>query len=126
MKADDIWNYIVHGNTDSDQLLRIHEAHQEVDHVINICMDFREMLHGEENAQTMDGWLKDAESCPMKEIRGFEKYIRKDRKAVEQACSTAFSNGLLEGTVNKVKALKRSMFNRAGLAVLRAKLFYGD
>lgn len=108
VKADDIWNYIVHGNTDSDQLLRIHEAHQEVDHVINICMDFREMLHGEENAQTMDGWLKDAESCPLKEIRGFAKYIRKDRKAVEQACRTAFSNGLLEGTVNKVKAFREA------------------
>ena len=80
------------------------------------------MIHGEENAQTMDEWLKEAEACPLKEIRGFAKYIRKDRNAVEQTCRTAFNNGLLEGTVNKSKAFKRNRFNKAGPAVLRAKL----
>lgn len=93
---------------------------------MKICMDFRKMIHGEENAQTMDEWLKEAEACPLKEIRDFAKYIRKDRDAVEQACRTAFNNGLLEGTVNKAKAFKRNMFNKAGLAVLRAKLLYAD
>jgi transposase len=93
---------------------------------MKICMDFRKMIHGEENAQTMDEWLKEAEACPLKEISGFAKYIRKDRNAVEQTCRTAFNNGLLEGTVNKAKAFKRNMFNKAGPAVLRAKLLYAD
>lgn len=70
--------------------------------------------------------VKEAEACPLKEIRGFAKYIRKDRNAVEQTCRTAFNNGLLEGTVNKAKAFKRNMFNKAGPAVLRAKLLYAD
>ena len=91
---------------------------------MKICMDFRKMLHGEENACTIDEWLKEAEACPLKEIGCFARYIRKDRNAVEQACLTSFSNALLEGTVNKVKAIKRSMFNRAGPDVLRAKLLY--
>ena len=37
---------------------------------------------------------------------------------------TNYSNALLEGTVNKTKAIKRSMFNRANADVLRAKLLY--
>ena len=124
VKADTIWHYIVHGETDSKKLQKIHETHPEVDSVMKICMDFRKMLHGEENACTIDEWLKEAEACPLKEIGCFARYIRKDRNAVEQACLTSFSNALLEGTVNKVKAIKRSMFNRAGPDVLRAKLLY--
>lgn len=108
------------------KLQKTHETHPEVDRVMNICMNFRKMLHGDENAYTIDEWLKEAESCPLKEIRGFARYIRKDRNAVEQACQTSFSNALLEGTVNKAKAIKRSMFNRAGPDVLRAKLLYSN
>lgn len=126
VKADTIWHYIVHGDTDSEKLQKVHETHPEVDRVMKVCMDFRKMLHGEENACTIDEWLEEAESCPLKEIRGFARYIRKDRNAVEQACHTSFSNALLEGTVNKAKAIKRSMFNRAGPDVLRAKLLYSN
>lgn len=42
------------------------------------------------------------------------------------ACTTYYNNGLLEGTVNKTKAIKRSMFNRANADVLRAKLLYSN
>ena len=82
------------------------------------------MLHDENDAPTMDEWLKEAAVCQAKEIRGFAEYIRNDRKAVEQACCTCFNNGLLEGTVNKTKAIKRSMYNRAKPEVLRAKMLY--
>ena len=58
--------------------------------------------------------------------KGLCKIYKVDRDAVEQACRTAFNNGLLEGTVNKAKAFKRNMFNKAGPAVLRAKLLYAD
>ena len=77
------------------------------------------MLHDENDAPTMDEWLKEAAACQA-------KYIRNDRKAVEQTCCTCFNNGLLEGTVNKTKAIKRSMYNRAKAEVLRAKLLYGN
>ena len=125
VKASTIWNYIVTGETASRKLLKLHETHQEVEQVIQVCMRFRKMLHDEDDAPGMDEWLREAGACQLREIRGFAEYIRKDRKAVELACHTAFSNGLLEGTVNKAKAIKRSMFNRARPEVLRAKMIYG-
>jgi len=39
--------------------------------------------------------------------------------------SKHINNGLLEGTVNKAKAIKRSMYNRANADVLRAKMVFG-
>ena len=125
VKASTIWNYIVTGKTTSERLLKLHERHPEVELVIQVCIHFRKMLHDEDDAPSMDEWLREAEHCQLKEIRGFAEYVRKDRKAVELACKTSFSNGLLEGTVNKIKAIKRAMFNRATPEVLRAKVIYG-
>ena len=124
VKADSIWKYIVTGETTSKKLLKLHETNPEVERVIQICILFRKMLHGEDDAPTMDDWLKEAWKCPVKEIRGFAEYVCNDRKAVEMACRTRFNNGLLEGTVNKAKAIKRSMYNRANADVLRAKMIY--
>lgn len=124
VKGSTIWNYIVTGKTGAQKLLRLKDTHPEVEQTIQVCIRFRKMLHDEEDAPTMDGWLKEAEACPVKEIRDFAKYIKEDRKAVEQACCTCFNNGLLEGMVNKIKAIKRSMFNRTKADVLRAKILY--
>ena len=125
VKAATIWKYILTGETASKKLLRLHETHPEVERVIQTCILFRKMLHDEDDAPTMDDWLKEAWKCPVKEIRGFAEYVSNDRKAVEMACRTRFNNGLLEGTVNKAKAIKRSMYNRAKPEVLRAKMVFG-
>ena len=124
VRCSTIWKYIVTGETTSKKLLKLSDTCPEVEHVIQICIAFRKMLHAQKDAPGMDDWLKDAVKCKVKEIRGFALCVRKDKEAVCRACSTNFSNALLEGTVNKTKAIKRSMFNRANADVLRAKLLY--
>lgn len=126
VKGSTIWNYIVTGETGVQKLLKLKDTHPEVEQIIQVCIRFRKMLHNKDDAPTMDDWLKEAAACQVKEIRDFAEYIKKDRKAVEQACCTCFNNGLLEGTVNKIKAIKRSMFNRAKANVLRAKILYAN
>ena len=83
------------------------------------------MIHGEDGAPDVTAWVKLAHGCHVREITEFAEYVRKDRKAVEQACLTNYSNAVMEGTVNKIKAVKRSMYNRAQVQMLRAKLIYG-
>ena len=119
-----IWKYIVTGQTTSKKLLKLKDTRPEVEHVIQTCIAFRKMLHDEKDAPGMDDWLKDAVKCKVRDIRGFALCVRKDKEAICRACSTNYSNALLEGTVNKTKAIKRSMFNRANADVLRAKLLY--
>ena len=124
VKGSTIWSYIVTGETESKKLLKLKDTHPEVEQIIQVCIRFRKMLHDEDDAPSMDEWFKEAERCLAREIRGFAEYIRNDRKAVELACTTYYNNGLLEGMVNKTKAIKRSMFNRAKADVLRAKVLY--
>ena len=83
------------------------------------------MHHDEEDAPTMDDWIEEAQKCMVKEIRDYADYIKNDKDAVLRACQTRFNNGLQEGTVNKAKAIKRGMYNRANADVLRAKMVFG-
>ena len=56
-------------------------------------------------------------------MRSFAQYIKNDRKAVEMVCLTNYSNGMMEGIVNKIK---RTMFNRERIELLRAKVIYAN
>lgn len=120
----DIWNYMLTGKTTSEKLLLLNKTHPHVGQVMDICIRFCDMIHGREGAPDVSTWIKEAETCHCSKIYAFAQYIKKDAKAVEQACLTNFSNALLEGNVNRAKAIKRSMFNRAGIYSLRAKMIY--
>jgi transposase len=50
------------------------------------------------------------------------RQLRKDWSAVENAVKQVWSNGPTEGHVNKLKTLKRQMYGRAGVELLRARL----
>ena len=48
----------------------------------------------------------------------------RDYAAVYAACSSTWSNGTTEGHVNRLKFLKRQMFGRAHLDLLRVKVLH--
>jgi hypothetical protein len=45
-----------------------------------------------------------------------------DWAAVQNALKESFSNGPVEGHINRLKTLKREMYGRAGFELLRARL----
>ena len=64
-------------------------------------------------------WLDDAKAGPLASLaRG----IRRDFDAVAAALTLPWSTGPVEGKINKIKLIKRSMYGRAGLALLRARV----
>ncbi|HEY3740524.1 MAG TPA: ISL3 family transposase [Bryobacteraceae bacterium] len=73
-------------------------------------------------AQTLQAWLTkaDASACP--EIRNFARTLRQDEKAVQAGMTEAWSNGPVEGQVNRLKTIKRQMYGRAGFELLRARV----
>jgi transposase len=58
------------------------------------------------------------------EIRGFVGGIRQDEAAVDAGLTWAWSNGPVEGHVNRLWGIKRTMCGRAGLELLRARFRY--
>ena len=60
----------------------------------------------------------------IKEIASFAAGLKKDIDAVENAVASPMSNGYVEGTNSKVKTIKKTMYGRCGVKLLRAKLLY--
>jgi transposase len=58
------------------------------------------------------------------ELSSFVNGIKRDYAAVRAACSLPWSNGTVEGHVNRLKFLKRQMFGRAHLDLLRVKVLH--
>ena len=55
-------------------------------------------------------------------ILNFAGRLRQDILAVEAAVTEQWSNGVVEGQVNRLKTLKRQMYGRAGVELIRARM----
>ena len=75
-------------------------------------------------AEELPGWLDRAKASQVAELKSFANGICRDYAAVYAACSRPESNGITEGHVNRLKFLKRQMFGRAHLDLLRVKVLH--
>jgi transposase len=71
---------------------------------------------------TLGDWLALTQSSGCAELRSFAASLRQDEAAVTAALTEEWSNGPVEGHVNRLKLLKRSMYGRASLKLLRARV----
>jgi transposase len=105
------------------QLESICQASSELHQVYLLSQEFVTMLK-ERRAETLDAWLKQAKESHAAELKSFANGILRDYAAVYAACSRPESNGITEGHVNRLKFLKRQMFGRAHLDLLRVKVLH--
>jgi transposase len=70
-------------------------------------------------------WLEEAEGSSLSEIRTFARGVRQDEAAIRAAVILPYSNGQVEGQVNKLKLIKRSMYGRASFGLLRQRVLRG-
>ena len=78
------------------------------------------------NVSNLTLWLNAYGKSPLKELRSFAYGIKMDLKAVQNAIALDTSNGIVEGYVNKLKAVKRVMYGRASLELLRRKMVFDN
>lgn len=76
------------------------------------------------DVSALEPWLVRAETGDLTEFREFAAGLRRDEAAVRAAIEHVWSNGQTEGQVNKLKMLKRQMYGRASVALLRQRLLH--
>jgi transposase len=69
-------------------------------------------------------WLRDQLSSRERPSYYYAFRLRSDIQAVKNALTLPFSNGLLEGQINRLKTIKRLTYGRAGLTVLEKRILY--
>jgi transposase len=95
----------------------------ELASALDLADEFAALIRKQSSAELSD-WLTKAEGSSCPELRRFAEGIRRDEAAVRAAVTESWSNGQVEGQVNRLKAIKRQMFGRAGLALLRARVVH--
>jgi transposase len=98
----------------------------EVARAATVAREFRKMVR-ERREEDWDLWVAHArEPTTPKEIRAFAEGLKKDEAAVKAALRLPWSNGQVEGQVNRLKLIKRQMFGRAKFDLLRRRVLSGD
>jgi len=74
--------------------------------------------------QEFEAWLQAVEASHIAELSRFAHSLCKDKDAVVAGLTLSVSNGPVEALVHKLKLVKRSMFGRAKLPLLRQRLLH--
>jgi hypothetical protein len=68
-----------------------------------------------------DAWLAEAKACGVRVVESFAATLDQDVAAVRAALTLPWSSGQTEGQINRLKLLKRNMYGRAKLDLLRRR-----
>jgi transposase len=97
------------------------DVHPDVQKAITLSQSFVMMVR-ERKENLLSDWLISAAESELKTFAHFAKRLKRDESAVRAALSLPWSNGPTEGFVNKLKNVKRQMYGRAKLDLLRIRL----
>jgi transposase len=106
---------------DTQQLARLQAQHAEMAEAMVLTQDFAQMVRQRQPDQ-LDPWLERATQSALTAFQRFAASLRADAAAVKAALTLPWSTGPVEGHINRLKMLKRQMFGRAGVDLLRQRL----
>jgi transposase len=102
---------------DHRQLVQLTQQAPELAEAVPLAQDFAALVRQRQPAQ-LDPWLGRAAASTLPPFRRFAKGLRADLTAVQAAVTLPWSQGPIEGHINRLKMLKRQMFGRARLDLL--------
>lgn len=78
----------------------------------------------ERKGEQLDAWLSAVEASHLEAFDAFTTSVQKDKDAVLAGLTLPWSNGPLEGNVNRLKLIKKSMYGRAEFDLLKIRVLY--
>ncbi len=89
-----------------------------------LAREFGTMVR-QRRGDALDAWIQRArDQAVPRELRMFATGLRSDYQAVKAALTTYWSNGQVEGQVNRLKLIKRQMYGRAKFDLLRKRVLH--
>jgi transposase len=107
-----------------DEQLKLKQIREQCAHLDALAAHvtaFAEMLTGR-HGDHLDAWMATVEADDQPDLHSFTTGLKRDYDAVRNGLTLPYSSGAVEGTVNKIKMLKRQMFGRAKLDLLRKRV----
>jgi transposase len=108
---------------EESRVAAIRAASDDLAAALDLADEFAALIR--KHAQTtLSDWLVKGEASSVPELRRFAEGIRRDEAAVLAAVTQRWSNGPVEGHINRLKTVKRQMYGRAGFVLLRARVVH--
>lgn len=108
---------------ESQALLRVEQIHPDLARTRLLMQQFLQMLR-ERRGEELDQWLQAAFHSGVPEWRAFVRKLRQDHAAVQAGLTLKWNNGPVEGHINRLKFVKRSMYGRANFDLLRFRVLH--
>jgi transposase len=103
------------------QLKQLRENLPQLGQVYKLARRFSNLMHHKQ-AASLDNWLVEVRQSQIAELQSFGEGLRRDIVAVKNGIELEWSQGPVEGHVNRLKLIKRSMYGRAGFDLLRTRV----
>lgn len=108
-----------------EHLLRFIRQEPTVELAYTLAQHFIQMMHAHQ-ADELDGWIRTCASSGIADLETFAVGLQKEFSAIRAAFTLPYSTGPVEGQVNRLKLIKRSMYSRGSFALLRRRVLYSD
>ena len=101
-------------------LARLRAAAPILAEAVKLAEEFAALVRGRK-PKLLDPWLQRAQDSAVPALQRFAKRLSSDYDAVRAAVTLAWSNGQVEGQINRLKTIKRQMYGRASLNLLERR-----
>jgi hypothetical protein len=99
------------------------EKYPLVKEMQDCILDFRN-IYVNKSVTLLEAFVEKYFKSSNKNLKSLANGIVRDFAAVKNSIISNYSNGFLEGNNNRLKMIKRTMYRRAGLDLLRAKIIH--
>jgi transposase len=96
----------------------------QLDRLAEHVTSFAKMMTKRTGEQQLTGWLDRVDADDQPELHTFATGIRQDLAVVTAGLTLPYSSGSTEGNVNRIKAIKRQMYGRASIDLLRKRVIH--
>ena len=108
------------GGEEAGLLARLRNAASTLAAAVALAEEFAALVR-EREPERLDPWLQQAQDSTMPALQRFARRLSSDYDTVRAAVTLAWSNGQVEGQINRLKTLKRQMYGRANLDLLERR-----
>jgi transposase len=106
---------------DHRRLVQLTQQAPELAEAVALTQDFATLVR-QRPPTHLEPWLARAATSTLLPFRRFAKGLRADLAAVQAAVTLPWSQGPIEGQINRLKTLKRQMYGRARLDLLARRV----
>ena len=104
-----------------EQIKKTPETYPMLAELYSLRNEFYEMIYSKK-PDRIENWIQKLYKMNIAELNTYANGISKDLVAVKNGIILSYNNGLAEGSVNKIKVIKRIMYGRNSFDLLKAKV----